>query len=108
MNGRGENIGREVVIFEFGNNTVAVSFERCRAVFKRLGVGKNVALDQSKVVIFHYCPFFVDICGFLYTARSVNKNALSVAEKGICLGGTPSETRTLDPLIKSQLLYQLS
>ncbi len=42
-----------------------------------------------------------------YGIEKKNKNRLNVVFKRLLLGA-PSETRTLDPMIKSHLLYQLS
>lgn len=43
-----------------------------------------------------------------YTDKDNHKKALKIIDFQSFLQCTPSGTRTLDPLIKSQLLYQLS
>jgi hypothetical protein len=57
--------------------------------------------------------FRVGKLGQFSNNRSIELKAMTklTAEKGLILlgwSGAPSETRTPDPLIKSQLLYQLS
>ena len=46
---------------------------------------------------------------FCFPKNTKNPNPSSIGKKfGFCYCGAPPGTRTLGPLIKSQLLYQLS
>ena len=93
----------ETGVFIFGGRTGTPSLD----IFSYVGCGAFVSAQTSLMLVFAYSlsnPRQLRCKGLLVHLCYKNKTP----ETGVFIFGGRTGTRTLDPLIKSQLLYQLS